>query len=581
MSVFASLAQAYGRLADQNQVPPVGYSRERIGFAISLNEDGIPVGGPVDLREGVNKTSPRLMAVPASFKRPGTIPRSFFLWDNSAFALGITGAQGKSGPSRFQAFRDRHVRDLSGTDDPGLKAILRFVMTWKPDDFSRLGWTEEIQDQNVVFTLQSERQPGLMIHDGPAARSLWARLLADDSGKKAACLVTGEYGSIARLHPAIKGVWGAQPSGGSIVSFNHDAFTSYGREQGDNAPVSAAAAFAYVTALNHFLTPDKGHRVQIGDTSAVFWAGGSDPKAAQAAESFFARLLGDDVATGAQKPGTSRAELQLRRSVQETSPLCLEGVPFFVLGLAPNVSRLSIRFFVADDFDTISGRWLSHLSRMRIEPQPKDPEPSMRRLLIETAPLGRTENIIPNLAGEWTRAILTGGRYPASLLTALLCRLRADHDVNAMRVAILKSVLYRNFPATAPPTSLDADRRDPGYLLGRLFAALEYAQWRAFPGITATIREYHYGMASGTPRASFPLLMRKATYHLARINESGFRSASWVSGLIDTIFRFGGGDHLFVRTLAVEHQALFAIGYYHQRSKFYRTADLDSSAVDE
>ena len=117
MSALASLVRAYERLPD---APPFGYSMEKIGFLISLNADGSPAGPPIDLREGEGKKkTPRLMQVPASFKRPGTTPRSFFLWDNTAFALGVSADEKKAGATRLDAFRELHRRELSGTDDPG------------------------------------------------------------------------------------------------------------------------------------------------------------------------------------------------------------------------------------------------------------------------------------------------------------------------------------------------------------------------------------------------------------------------------------------------------------------------------
>lgn len=152
---------------------------------------------------------------------------------------------------------------------------------------------------------ESERLGNIRIHDRPAARALWARLCTGTDKSEAACLVTGERGPIARLHPAIKGVWNAQPSGASLVSFNRDAFTSYGHKRGENAPVSEAAAFAYTTALNHFLKRDSTQRIQIGDASTVFWAEGSDA-AAKEAEGVFAALLGANIdeTVEARKVGT-------------------------------------------------------------------------------------------------------------------------------------------------------------------------------------------------------------------------------------------------------------------------------------
>src|SRR5260370_34768979 len=119
-----------------------------------------------------------------------------------------------------------------------------------------------------------------MMNERQAARDLWTRLTAAAEKTSAACLITGDHAPVARLHPAIKGVWGAQSSGASIVSFNLDAFESYGHEQGENAPVSEAAAFAYTSALNHFLERNSGHRVQIGDASTLFWADSSTPQPA-------------------------------------------------------------------------------------------------------------------------------------------------------------------------------------------------------------------------------------------------------------------------------------------------------------
>ena len=462
MSALASLVRAYERLPN---APAFGYSTERIGFLVSLNADGSPAGPPIDLREGEGKRkAPRLMQVPASFKRPGTTPRSFFLWDNTAFALGVSASEKKAGATRLEAFRQLHRKELAGTNDPGLKALLRFLDSWSPADFVRLGWPEEMKDQNIVFALESERLKDICIHDRPAARALWTRLSAEGEKKEAACLVTGARGAIARLHPAIKGVWGAQTSGASIVSFNLDAFTSYGHEQGENAPVSEAAAFAYTTALNRFLERGGGHRIQIGDASTVFWADASEATAAEEAEGVFAALLGADGAdetVQAKKVGAILQAVRAGRPIADFSPDLAQGVRFFILGLAPNASRLSVRFYLEDDFGAIAARFLAHVARMRIEPPPKDEHPSIWRLLVETAAQHRSENVQPNLAGGWLRAILTGAFYPLTLLSTLLMRLRADHDVNGLRVAMLKAVLIRNF-AMEVPVSLDVENKDFG-----------------------------------------------------------------------------------------------------------------------
>jgi CRISPR-associated protein Csd1 len=207
---------------------------------------------------------------------------------------------------------------------------------------------------------------------------------------------------------------------------------------------------------------------------------------------------------------------------------------------------------------------------MRIDPPPREETPSIWRLLIETAAQRKSENIPPNLAGEWLHAILTGVHYPLTLLSTLLMRLRADHDVNGLRAGIMKAVLIRNFEMEVP-VSLDPENKDPGYLLGRLFAAYEYAQIQALGGnVNATIRDQYYGTASATPRAVFPLLQRKATHHLSRLRKDKPGLAINLDRRIGEIFELTEPESLFTPTLSAQRQALFAVGYYHQKNDFYR-----------
>jgi CRISPR-associated protein Csd1 len=571
MSVLASLNRAYERLADRGEVSPFGYSSEKIGFLIPLADDGHP-GTPIDLRvgSGATRTAP-LMSVPQAVKRTSSIAPNF-LWDKTSYALGVTGNEGRRTAEEHAAFIARHLEALANTSDPGLSALLTFLKSWTPTQFESLGWSEEIKDQNVVFALETERQNNIRIHDRPTARAIWAQISSEGERSEAICLVTGRHAPIARLHPAIKGVWGAQSSGASIVSFNLDAFTSYGHEQGDNAPVSEVAAFAYTTVLNKFLERGSRHRIQIGDASTVFWADASEARAVEESEALFGALFADkpiDETKEAAKVGAILEKMRSGRPLTEAAPHLAEGVRFFILGLSPNASRLSVRFFMEDNFGAIADRFERHLNVMHIEPPPKDDSPSIWRCLIETAPQRKTENIAPNLAGEWLRAILTGRSYPLTLLSAVLMRLRADKEVNALRVALLKAVLMTRNKEV--PVSLDPENKDPGYLLGRLFAAFEYLQTQAFgKSVNATIRDKYYGTASATPRAVFPILQRGATHHLSRLRKDRPGSARWIDDVIAKIFELADADKLFVSTLTAQRQALFAIGYYHQKNDFYR-----------
>lgn len=581
MSVLASLVLACERMGAD--APPFGYSAEKIGFLISLNEDGSLAGPPIDLREGDGKKkTPKMMPAPQPAKRTSGVAPNF-LWDKTSYVLGVTASEGKRTAEERAAFVDRHNKALQDSDDKGLRALLRFLEAWRPEDFLRLGWPEEMKDQNVVFSLESDRLKNIRIHDRPAARALWARLGSEGDKSEAACLVTGEHGPIARLHPAIKGVWGAQSSGASIVSFNLDAFASYGHEQGENAPISEAAAFAYTTALNRFLEKGSAHRVQIGDASTVFWADASDYEAAAVAEEIFGgfidarEIASADEKAGAQKVRAILEAIRQGKPLAEFRPDLPPGVRFYVLGLSPNAARLSVRFYVEDDFGKIAENLAGHVERMRIYPPPKEEGLSVWRLLIETAAQHKSENIPPQLAGDWLRAILTGAPYPRTILSTVLMRLRADHDMNGLRIALVKAVLIRNFDMKKEaPVALDPNNDDPGYLLGRLFAVLEKTQLLALGNVNASIKDRYYGSASATPRNVFPLLLRMNVHHQSKAEGESKGLAGYFAKQLSEVM-----DKLpseFPATLNLQRQGTFALGYFHQMNR-RKTTENDATAA--
>jgi CRISPR-associated protein Csd1 len=578
MSILASLARAYDRLPD---APPFGYSVEKIGFVVSLNEDG-SVAGVTDLRTREKaKWLPRLMQVPQPAKRTLKIIPNL-LWDKSAYALGVTADPDERTVREHEAFVSRQREVFGSADDPGLRAFIAFLDRWEADQFAPPFWPDDLKDANVVFALESERLRDIYLHDRPAARALVAaRAAPADDGKTAVCLVTGEAGVVARLHPAIKGVWGGQTAGGSIVSFNLDAFESYGHEQGDNAPVSEAAAFKYTTALNTFLGGGS-NRIQIGDTSTVFWADASDAEAAAVAEGAFARLNGEpirfDETSEAEKVGAILARIRKGETWKDIAravdPRLQDGVRFYVLGLAPNAARISIRFWYEGDFGVLAERYGRFLTDTRIEPPPRDEHPPLWRYLVETAVLGKRENVPPTLAGDWMRAILDATHYPMTLLSTVLMRLRADGEVNALRAGMLRAVLVRNFNREVP-VAFDSTYPNKGYLLGRLFAAYEQAQTAALGrNVNATIKDKFYGAASATPRKVFTLLERGSANHLSKVGKERPGQRVNLERLIGSIMgMMDPSDDPFPNSLTAQDQSLFGLGYYHQRGEFFRKSE--------
>lgn len=599
MSVLAALARAYERLPD---APPFGYSTEKIGIVVSLHDDG-SVAHVARMGDGSgSKWVPRRLQVPQAVKRSSGIAPNF-LWDKTSYVLGVTAGEGKRTAREHEAFVTRQAEALEGEEDAGLSALRKFLRAWKPTDFTAPLWSDDMKDQNVVFALESDRLKDVFIHDRPAAKALWARIAAaGEEVERVACLVTGEHALPARLHPSIKNVWGAQSSGASIVSFNQDAFASYGHTQGENAPVSEAAAFTYTTALNRFLDKGSGHRVQIGDASTVFWADAADASSAQDAENLFAAFV-DETPQSADQRAAERVGLMLKRMrkgepLASIAPQLDKGVRFHVLGLAPNAARISIRFYFEDDFGVLARNFAAYARDMALEPWPQErPLPGIAACALRTAPARHTEKgirfdrdyISPLLSGELLRAILAGTRFPAALLALLLTRIRADHVLDSVRVAMTKALVVRamrldgrlpsdvnQHPQEDYLVRSDPNDPNPARRLGRLFAILERAQLAALgDNINATIKDKFLGAAAATPRQVFANLVTLSNHHTKRLR-NGHSDAKWIDGPVQA--RRAG--HALERDIgqlwgsfpdgvpaqhSPEEQGLFLVGYYQER----------------
>jgi CRISPR-associated protein Csd1 len=527
---------------------------------------------------GKKKTAKRFL-VPQGVKRTVGVAANL-LWDTAEYVLGLD-TKGK--PERVvqqtAAFRSRiDALALSAPEDGGLAAVKLFLANQPLAAVQAHALWPEIAEANPLLTFRLAGDLDLVCQRPAVVSAILSGVGATvgDGSYLLPCLVTGQSGSPELLHSAIKGVWGAQTAGANIVSFNLDAFRSFGKEQGANAPVSAAAAFAYTTALNSLLAKGSRQRMQVGDASTVFWAQSEQDSDF---EDDFASFFDADHDNPDEHTEQVRALFAALQSGQ------FDGAPgdrkFYVLGLAPNAARIAIRFWCAATLHEVAAYIRLWFVDLELQRGPHDPEfPPLFRLLTAIALQGKADNVPPNLGGDVMRAILTGGPFPALWLNAAVQRCRAERQVSYLRACVIKACLNRAIRFQNPKSEevyrpmLDLDNMNTGYRLGRLFATLEKIQEEASPGLNATIRERYYGAASSTPVAVFTTLMRLKNHHLAKLTNRG-RATNFEKLIAEIV----GGLDDFPTHMALPDQGRFALGYYHQRQDFFTKADAHKAAA--
>lgn len=581
--ILQALTAYYAQLLEQGKLSPPGWdSNFKVTYQLRIDENGQFLDlidcRQKELRGKKEVLVPTELAVPAHVKRSSGVSANF-LCDNSSYMLG-TDEKGK--PERavqcFEACKELHHKILDDVDSMVARAILNYFDIWDPQGASSNSilaahWKELTGNANLIFSVETECD-SILATDDDAIRSAWLQYYEtdDQDSEKVQCLITGKQESVALVHPAIKGVRGAQSSGAALVSFNGSAFCSYGHEQGANAPIGRYGAFAYTTALNTLLA-DHNHCKTIGDTAVVCWAENASP--AYASLGMMA-LFGTEKGSGIKDEDVAQSLKYLAQGkpCNFMKEELLPDQKFYVLGLSPNAARLSVRFFMQDTFGQFAVNLQRHADNMRIvKPAYDDRENlSVWALAMETVNRNaRNPAPMPQLAGDIVRAVLTGNRYPATLLNGVMLRIRAEREVTRGRAAIIKAYYLRNIvdgrtliPKEVLTVELNEQSNYLPYVLGRLFAVLEGVQGAANPGINTTIKDRYFNSASATPAVVFPTLINLAQKHLAKLNPG---QQIYYSKKITSLFE--KIDSTYPTRLSLSEQGAFQIGYYHETQQRY------------
>jgi CRISPR-associated protein Csd1 len=570
--LLSALADYYDRLAmaGTEGLPAFAFSREKISFCVILERDGT-LYDVEDIRDASGRRPrPRELDVPSRGGRSSGIKPNF-LWDNTGYVLGASSKAARDG-RMFEAFRKLHERFASAlAGDVGYLAVVKFLSTWNPTRVSEISSWDEVRDKNVVFRLRGESE---FVHKSKGVRDAWLKFTAEESDAvDGQCLVTGNMTPVARLHDLISGFRNAQSSGAGIVSFNRLSFTSYGKDQSFNAPVGVETVFKYTTALTN-LSRDRQRSIWLGHDTVVFWA-----DAPHEIEEFFGPAMEGRKAEDDAVRDRLAAFFHRLRDGRTAMVPDNRGVRFFVAGISPNASRLSLRFWHESTVAEAYARLGEHLADLAIDGDDRTPPITVRDIVAQTS--RDPKDAPPLLAGALLRAILNGTPYPEALFAAVLRRIRADAQVPRVRAAIVKACLLRKARiGRSPlevPVSLDQDHPDPAYQLGRLFAELEKIQRDALGrDVNATIKDRFFGAASATPAVVFPRLIRLSQHHLSKIENPSYRVAHEKRlGEICTHLKS------FPTHLNLTEQGLFAIAYYHQNRALYSAGGGSASTAAE
>jgi CRISPR-associated protein Csd1 len=629
--ILQALKDYYDRRAadPESGMAPEGFESKEIDYVIVLDRNGkfIAIEDYTEKRDG--KKTGRKFILPRSAVRGGSksYETAFLLWDHIGYVLGLAKKPDEKTPKQNAAFKNK-IFNLPAflKQDEGVSAVEKFYKS--EDEFNKAiaSAKEKKCDQsqiapNVSFRLQSspaeiipcrkavkdfvkssltaspvgnktadKKEPEWLKRYPPQKRSSKNEIPENETAIEGLCMITGETGIIKRTH----GKTFINADANSLISFQtKSGYDSYGKEQGYNAPIIESTEFAYITALNTLLkTPNQ--KMYIGGAQTVFWSAKrthfetafsaifseppkDDPNAqTRAVKSLFeSPKTGEAIQNSEDKKNRGYVSFSdMQKSYRSTQNAEEKKTRFYVLGLSQGGGkRICVRFWKTGTVEEFAENICQHFTDLEIAKPPREPQYySLRRLLVNAAVQDKSDNIPPNIAGDFMRAVLDGTPYPSTLLQLVLRRIKSDTTdrVKPVRAAFIKAYLnryerYHTSKDKELEVALDTEQTSEAYHLGRLFAALEKIQEDANPGLNATIRERYYGAACANPVAVFPTLLRLKNHHIAKVEGKG-RGVYFYESLLGEIM---GHFDDFPAHLDLHKQGKFAIGYYHQRQDFY------------
>ena len=635
--ILKALYDYYQAMAELGTVAPSGMEWKAIPFIIVIDEDGT-FRRAIDTRDKEHKLGQEYLVAKAKGRSGSkSYAISQILWDHSGYVLGMPTDDSEEklvmAPKQHEAFKQElsKLRELF-PENKGFKAIELFYEKYEGQKEGELSDLFEVEVKNlsniipedilleikkkvganISFQLSTESDPNQLISSHRDIRSYLAGSTEEEGEEMGRCLVTGEKGTIARLHGGIS-LFGAQANA-TLISFQKfSGYDSYGKEQGLNAPISQPASDAIISGLNMLLEKDKNTNYRIGETTFVFWNTLQDDELLKNyQEATFTGLPSDsDFDEEEEATSTSKKKVAKKKNPEQETKVVIQALRsalggknanidrdhsdrFYILALAPNAKRVSVKLWMEGTVSEIVGNTLAHLDDMNIirfnglldEDTP--PFRPVYRIMKAIYTATDSTKWPRQVVQELLESIIKGLPYAPALQMACLERIHHDHTskypVTELRAALLKAYInrkHRKNPQIKQLTmALDKSNSNPAYLAGRLFALLERIQEKAIPGVKANITDRYFRTASATPGIIFGRLLQLSAFHLSKVKKEhgglGFYFDRQIQEVLELL---PGGQATFDKFFTPDQQSIFAVGYYHQKA--YRDQKAESAAIEE
>ena len=560
------MLQALIEYAEREGLGDADFANADVRWEIPLDSKGKLCGGPISLSEDATVKKP----LPKKMLRPYTSPNELNQGDKSHFLCDtlercVQMLDAKSSPARrVQHGYFKLLLDETAKAVPEVQSQLGAVLTFLNNEEAITGLHAQLTkakakvSDNAIFTVDGMN---LLQHSG--IRQFWRErrksVNASTARTQRVCIATGELAETLDTTEKITGVPGGLAMGTNLISFDKDAFCSFGLEQAQNAALSAPAELKIRSALNALIQRSKAQRLVFNDTIHLHWTREEMP-VPDPMDDF---LTADPEAIAA-----------LLLSVKNGSKyLGLEANRYYCMSLSGNGARIVVRDWLELTVPEVAKNiadWFEDLGI--IDPNGVDTKHDFKfGALLYGMVRAEIDELPPALAAQLLHCALHGRSHPLpqTALAAALRRQQIDQEdkLKPARLAIIKACLNRSpEPNHIPMTqALNPESKDPAYLCGRLFAVFDRLQYLALGGVNAGVVERFYASASTTPAMVMGRLFRNAQFHLAKANDGAAENVRKDFESLSTAL----GNH-FPPSLTLEQQGRFALGYYHQKADYRR-----------